>query len=102
MDLTHAVCSPGITENASRSPSLRKTHTAPDQIVVPLAGGHLVVDDLQPLGKRLPDGDVRARVPLGMHLALQPDELDLRLGIRRAGLAEPAVLAGQVSGSRPA
>jgi hypothetical protein len=30
-----------------------------------------------------------------MHLTLQPDELDLRLGVRRAGLAEPAILAGQ-------
>jgi hypothetical protein len=51
-----------------------------------------MIGDVQPLQERLADGDVRPRVPLGVHLTLQEDQLDLGIGVGTAGLAESPVL----------
>jgi hypothetical protein len=71
----------------------------PDQVVVALAGGVLQLGDVEPLLDGLPDGDVRLRLPVLVHLALEPGQRLLSLVVRLDGLPELPWLTGERVGT---
>ena len=66
-----------------------------DQIVVPLAGGVLKLDYLEPLRDGLPNCDCCLRVPVFVDLALEPGQRALGCFWAGSGLHQVPALAGQ-------